>query len=140
MTDTIFISHANPENNYFAAWLASKLRLCGYKVWVDVSDVTPGKYFNRDYEITILNATVKFLAVITEEYITKAQKTDSGVMNEILAARTKKDVDDFIIPLRLGSISYDAFPVGIRGRDTVDFSANWAIGLKKLIEHFEKIK
>ena len=35
---TIFISNANPENNYFAAWLSGKLRLFGYKVCVAVKD------------------------------------------------------------------------------------------------------
>lgn len=38
MKETIFISHANPENIYFAALLSGKLRLFGYKVWVDVKD------------------------------------------------------------------------------------------------------
>ena len=34
MKDTIFISHATPTDNIFATWLATKLELCGYKVWV----------------------------------------------------------------------------------------------------------
>lgn len=36
MKDTIFISHATPTDNIFATWLATKLELCGYKVWVDL--------------------------------------------------------------------------------------------------------
>jgi hypothetical protein len=38
MTDSknlIFISHAQPEDDYLAVWLASKLRQLGYNVWVD---------------------------------------------------------------------------------------------------------
>ena len=38
MKDTIFISHATPTDNIFAAWLATKLELCGYKVWVDINE------------------------------------------------------------------------------------------------------
>ena len=99
MRDTIFISHANPENNYFAAWLASKLRMLGYKVWVDVKDIQPGQYFNRDFEKAIREDGIRFLAVVSNDYIIKSKRDDTGVMNEILCARTMKDIDGFIIPL-----------------------------------------
>ena len=45
MKDTIFISHATPTDNIFAAWLATKLELCGYKVWVDLNDLAPSVDF-----------------------------------------------------------------------------------------------
>ena len=45
MKDTIFISHATPTDNIFAAWLATKLELCGYKVWVDINDLAPSVDF-----------------------------------------------------------------------------------------------
>ena len=47
---SLFISHANPEDNYFALWLASKLAMLGYKVWVDKRAIKHGSYFTLDYE------------------------------------------------------------------------------------------
>lgn len=138
MKNTIFISHANPENNYFAAWLASKLHLLGYKVWVDVNDINPGQYFNHDYERAILDDAIRFLAIVSSDYIRKAQRNDSGVMNEILCARTIKNINDFIVPIKYDDCNYDNFPVGIRGRDAISFMNNWAEGLRTLVQYFEK--
>lgn len=36
--DTIFISHSTPQDNEFSIWIASRLELLGYKVWVDKMD------------------------------------------------------------------------------------------------------
>ena len=33
--DTIFISHATPEDNEFSIWIASRLEMLGYKTWID---------------------------------------------------------------------------------------------------------
>jgi hypothetical protein len=35
MRNKIFISHAKPEDNDFTIWLASRLELLGYEVWID---------------------------------------------------------------------------------------------------------
>ncbi|MBI2966212.1 MAG: toll/interleukin-1 receptor domain-containing protein [Bacteroidetes bacterium] len=138
MRDSIFISHANPENNYFAAWLASKLRLLGYKVWVDVSDIKPGQYFNRDFEKIIKEDAVRFLAVVSNDYIIKSKRDDTGVMNEILCARTIKEIDGFIIPLHYDSSDFGEFTVGLRGRLAIPFNENWADGLHELVQYLEE--
>lgn len=140
MRSTLFISHANPENNYFAAWLASKLRLLGYKVWVDVGDVKPGQYFNRDFEKVIKEDAVRFLAIVSNDYIIKSKRDDSGVMNEILCARTIKDIDGFIIPLHYDSSDFGEFTVGLRGRLAIPFNENWADGLHELVKYLEEAK
>jgi len=138
MRDTIFISHANPENNYFAAWLASKLRLLGYKVWVDVKDIKPGQYFNRDFEKVIKEDAIRFLAVVSNDYIIKSKRDDTGVMNEILCARTIKDIDGFIVPLHYDSSDFGEFTVGLRGRLAIPFNENWADGLHELVKYLEE--
>lgn len=139
MRDTIFISHANPENNYFAAWLASKLRLLGYKVWVDVSDIKPGQYFSRDFEKVIKEETIRFVSVVSNDYIIKSKRDDTGVMNEILCARTVKGIDGFIIPIHYDSSDFAEFSVGIIGRQAVPFNQNWADGLHELVKYFEEV-
>lgn len=138
MRDTIFISHANPENNYFASWLASKLRLLGYKVWVDVKDIKPGQYFNRDFEKVIKENAIRFLAVVSNDYIIKSKRDDTGVMNEILCARTIKDIDGFIVPLHYDSSDFGEFSVGLRGRLAIPFNENWADGLHELMKYLEE--
>lgn len=140
MRDTIFISHANPENNYFAAWLASKLRLLGYKIWVDVKDVIPGQYFNRDFEKVIKEDAIRFLAIVSNDYINKSKIEDSGVMNEILCARTIRDIDGFIIPLHYDNCDFGEFTVGLIGRLVVPFNDNWATGLHELVKCFEELR
>lgn len=137
MRDTIFISHANPENNYFAAWLASKLRMLGYKVWVDIKDIQPGQYFNRDFEKEIRENAIRFLAVVSNDYIIKSKTDDTGVMNEILCARTIKDIDGFIIPIHYDNSDFNEFTVGLRGRLAISFNTNWADGLHELVTCFE---
>lgn len=137
--ETIFISHSNPEENFFAAWLASKLKLFGYKVWCDVRDVKPGQYFNRDFEQVIREDAMRFLAVVSKDYIEKSKRDDTGVMNEILCARTVKDIEGFIVPLLYDNSEYNEFTVGLRGRLAVSFNNNWADGLHELLKLFEEI-
>lgn len=140
MKDTIFISHANPENNYFATWLASKLKLAGYKVWVDLNDIKPGHYFNSGFEKIIREEAIRFIAVVSNEYVSKTHIDDSGVMNEILCARTIKDIEGFIIPLKYDNSNYDDFTIGLRGRQAISFHENWATGLGVLLKFLEEIK
>jgi hypothetical protein len=136
--DTIFISHANPEDNYFASWLSSKLSVLGYKVWVDVNAISPGHYFNNNFEHVIRQESIKFLAVISSSYLDKAAKDDSGVMNEILAARTVKE-PGFIIPILIDDSNYSDFSVGLIGRQAITFHKNWGKGLAELLAYFEEI-
>lgn len=45
MRDTIFISHATPEDNDFSIWIASRLEMLGHKVWVDKEGLLGGERF-----------------------------------------------------------------------------------------------
>lgn len=138
MKSTIFISHAYPENNYFAAWLASKLKMLGYKVWVDLNDIKPGQYFNQHYENALRTDAARFLAIVSKDYLAKANASDSGVMNEITLARTIKDIDGFIIPLLYDDSDYSDFRAGLIGRLAISFNRNWANGLHELTKYLEE--
>ena len=35
LRETVFVTHAAPEDNEFALWLSAKLAIAGYRVWVD---------------------------------------------------------------------------------------------------------
>jgi hypothetical protein len=71
MKDTIFISHATPEDNEFTIWLASRLELLGYKVWVDKNELLGGEVFWADIEDAIKNKAIKVLLVYSENIIDK---------------------------------------------------------------------
>ena len=45
---TVFISHANPEDNEFASFLASKLTMQGYKIWCDLEYFRGGNGAGRE--------------------------------------------------------------------------------------------
>src|SRR5208337_3659699 len=46
----VFVSHANPEDNAFAQWLALRLATQGYAVWSDVTRLLGGEDFWDDIQ------------------------------------------------------------------------------------------
>lgn len=129
----IFISHSNPDDNYFASWLAAKLRKAGYEVWVDVDDLKGGESFWPEIESKIRHCSIKFLACVTESYINKASTPKTGVRKEIVCAQTV-EVENFIIPLRVDGSSWSKLPIDILELNGIDFFNNWASGLKELLD------
>ena len=49
----LFISHANPQDNTFAAWLAAQLAIAGYEVWCDVTKLLGGEAWWSDIDQAI---------------------------------------------------------------------------------------
>ncbi|MEZ4801156.1 MAG: toll/interleukin-1 receptor domain-containing protein [Gelidibacter sp.] len=136
--DLIFISHAVPQDDYLAVWIASKLCLLGYNVWVDKEDLRSGSAFWNDIEITMRNESIRFIALVSNPYIEKSRNRNTGVFSEVtLAKALSKKIDNYILPLKVDDCSYDDFPINILPLDTIDFSKNWGSGLKKLLKEFE---
>jgi len=134
---TLFISHSAPQDNYIASWLAAKLKLFGYEVWVDVKDLRSGSSFWPNIEHTIRNNSIKFLAVVTSSYIEKSRTSKSGVLAEIMCA-TSINEENFIIPLRCDSSSFSEFPAKFLEFNAIDFSVNFGAGLKVLIDELRE--
>jgi len=76
--DTIFISHATPNDNDFTRWLALKLVALGYNVWCDILKLPKGADFWKNIEEEIRQNTCKFLIVLTS-----TSNQSQGVLNEI---------------------------------------------------------
>lgn len=136
--DTIFISHASPSDNYFTAWLSSKLKLLGYKVWVELDELKSGDAFWPEIENAIRNQSIKFLAIISKSYLEKVTNPISGVFKELSCADRIKDVSKFKSPIRIDETNEDDFPVQLMGLNSIDFYDNWQSGLDKLIDSFQK--
>lgn len=131
--NVIFISHANPEDNYFAGWLTTKLLLLGYEVWCDVENLGAGADSWKVIDNTIRTNSVRFIFVASNTSIHK-----DGTLKELAVADKIKDRGDFIIPLRLDETPYSQFPPEIIRLKAIDFSPNWADGLNELFDILKK--
>jgi len=132
----VFISHANPEDNEFTQWLASRLTSLGYLVWSDVTQLFGAEKFWRDIEDAIRNHATKIVVVLS-----RVSQTKDGVLNEIhtaLAVEKKHNLDRFVVPIRIDDLpSTDVTSVLIQ-KGYIDFHRNRADGLGKLLTLFEK--
>ena len=137
MRTKLFISHATPADNKFAAWLAARLELHGYDVWVDIRALDPAVDFWNTIETTIRDSTVKFLFVATKESVLGNR---DGVKKEMAVAdRVRKGgLPEFIVPLRVDDVSFDDFPVEIVRLNAIDFNGDWGDGLIKLLDYLDK--
>lgn len=132
--DTVFISHANPEDNDFAIWLASQLNNAGYNVWLDENRFKGGNPMWDVIQSIIRDKAIKVIAVLSH-YSCK-----SGVKNEISYADTiarNNEYKDFILPIWLQRVD---LPIELNRKLCLDFSENWQAGLIKTIEFLEEQK
>lgn len=129
----LFISHATPEDNYFAGWLASKLSLMGYDVWCDIEVFKGGEDFWQHIERTIRDQAAKFIFVLSSTSIQKR-----GTLKELAVADKINDRNDFILPVRIDNISGSDLPTELIRLNYIDFYCNWAAGLRQLLEKLEK--
>ncbi len=136
----IFISHTSPSDNYFTAWLSSKLKLLGYDVWVELDELKSGDAFWPQIEDAIRNQSIKFIPVISQAYIEKVKNPSSGIFKELSCADRIQGKANFKSPVKIDAINEDDFPVQIMGLHSIDFYNNWQSGLEKLLESFEKEK
>lgn len=128
----VFISHATPEDNTFALWLSTKLKLMGFEVWSDVTQLFGGEKWWDDIEQAIEVFTCKFILVIT-----KTSTSKPGVRREIelaLAAEKRHGLPNFIIPVIIDESSFHDQPYGLSDRNIIAFSAGWAPALARLRE------
>lgn len=138
MKKLIFISHASREDNYIASWLAAKLQLLGYDTWVDIEDLRTGDSFWPEIENKIKNESIKFIMVITSNYLSKARTPQTGVRKEIACASNVRDIKRFLYPIRFDESDFSDFPIDVIELNANDFFKNWGVGLKKLLAEFDK--
>ena len=69
--ELIFISHANPNDCDFTAWLSSRQASDGYEVWSDLTHLVGGEVFWKDIDEALRQDTVKFISVLYPVSVTK---------------------------------------------------------------------
>lgn len=134
----IFISHANPADNDFAAWLGSRLSSTGYEVWADLLNLRGGSKHWKEIEETIRTRAVKVLVVTS-----RCSREAEGVENEInIAKGIEKELrlENFIIQLKIDDLPYTQLPPALNNRLAISFKGDWGEGLRKLIKQFDDEK
>lgn len=138
MKDQIFISHATPEDNDFTIWLASRLEMRGYNVWIDKEGLLGGERFWQTIQKAI-DSSRKFLLVYSNNII-RDRMLKKGIEDELEYAKSiasSKNDTDFVIPLHIDDSSYNLV-IGLPNINHVPFVGNWAKGLVQLFKKLDK--
>lgn len=132
---TILITHANPEDNLFARWLAARLIAAGYVVWVDLRSLAIGEDFWDAIEEELRQRAIKQIVVVSP-FIRK-----SGVKKELALGDFigKQLLDpDFMIPVRVAAVPHGEFPPELLRRNAIDAFPNWAAALGPVLDTLAK--
>ncbi|WP_197028149.1 toll/interleukin-1 receptor domain-containing protein [Bosea sp. 117] len=132
----LFISHATPEENPFATWLAAQLVSAGYEVWCDVTGLLGGERFWRNIEEVIDQHAFRVLFVSTLLTTTKP-----GCQRELrlaLEAQEKLGIKDFIVPIKLDDFPFASMDKRISDLNFMRFDQGWASGFRRLLELLER--
>lgn len=137
MRDIVFVSHANPEDNEFARWLALRLAADGFPVWCDVTQFLGGEDFWRDAEAAIRGRTVKFLYVLS-----KTSNHKPGPLKELAVAqkvqKAEPTLTDFVIPLAIDGLLPANYNIELTRLIAIPFNEGWHAGLIQLFKKLER--
>jgi hypothetical protein len=139
MRDTLFISHATPEDNDFAIWLASRLEMLGYRIWIDKNYLLGGEKIWQTIQNVIKDNAIKILFVYSSN-ICENNNLKDGIYKELSYAESiakQYNINDFIIPLHIDNFQYNAY-IGFEGMTHIPFNTNWAEGFEQLLRKLEK--
>lgn len=134
--DVVFISHANPEDNDFALWLASHLACAGYSVWSDVTKLLGGEVFWDTIENGIRYQSAKVIVALSRNGQSK-----QGVLDEVnlaVSVERASGLSGFVVPVRVDDLPFDQVRANLARKNVIDFCENWAAGLAQLLESFER--
>jgi len=135
--DTIFICHANPDDNDFVRWLGARLTCHGYKVWADLLKLKGGSPFWSTIEEALRHHARKMIFVVSRRSV---DPNRTGVLNELSVADSiKKQAQDdgFIIPVKIDDTAYSEFPIQIHRLNAIDFNKGWGLGFVELLDALE---
>lgn len=128
----VFISHANPEDNDFALWLALQVANEGYPVWCDLTKLLGGEKFWEDIQHAISNRTIKFLFALSRHSNHKSGTLDE--LNCALSVEKKLGLKDFVVTLKLDNLPNDDVYINVQRRNHIDLSSSWAAGVAQLLK------
>jgi TIR domain len=131
---TVFLTHAAPEDNEFALWLASKLAMAGYRVWIDRRRLHGGDDSWDEIDRVLRTEAIKQVVVFTRNVGKPGVKKELAI-GEIMKRRLPDP--RFIIPIRNDDISMSDAPPELLRENILDAHPNWHDCLKDLFETLE---
>ena len=134
--DAILVSHANPEDNEFALWLALKLANEGYRVWCDLTKLPGGETFWDDIEDVIRANAAKVIFVLS-----RTSNSKEGPLRELQLAQTvarREKLKDFVIPLLIDDLPHSDITIELGRVNVMPFQNSWAAGLATLLKKLEQ--
>ena len=132
--NVIFITHAAPQDNEFALWLASKLAIAGYQVWIDRRRLRGGDDFWDEIDRILRQEAIKQIVVFSKHVGKPGVKKELAI-GDIM--KTKLADPRFMIGIRNDDTAFaDAPPELLRG-NILDAYPNWHDCLKTLFESLE---
>lgn len=102
-------------------------------MWVDINDLAPSVDFWTTIDQTIRNDAVKFIFVMSNASIDPSR---DGVQKELaIADKVRRQIPNFIVPVRIDNVSYNDLPIEILRLNAIDFYNDWAKGLEALLKY-----
>lgn len=132
----LFISYAT-EDFVFADWLAKKLTVLGYNVWLDRMKFKGGESYPVEFPDIIKNKTFRFLALLSTYSIAK----ENPGRERTVASNVKRDkkINDFVIPLKVDDFPNTDLPFFEVDLNYIPFNRDWGQGLAQLVDKLEQI-
>lgn len=129
--DLVFISHANPEDNEVALWLASRLAASGYRVWSDVTRLVGGELFWDTIEDAIRTKAAKVIVLLSQRGHQKPGLLDE--VNVAIATERTERLQRFVIPVRLDDLPFANVRANLARKNIIDGNANLASAFSKIL-------
>jgi hypothetical protein len=130
--DLVFISHANPQDNEIALWLAARLAASGYQVWSDVTRLIGGEVFWDTIEDAIRNRAAKVIVILS-----RAGHQKPGLLDEVnvaVATERSEKLERFVIPLRVDDLPFTEVRANLARKNIIDGHSDLAGALSKLLK------
>ena len=122
LRETIFVSHAAPEDNEFALWLSSKLSMAGYRVWIDRRRLRGGDDRWDEIDRVLRTEAIKQIVVFTRSIGKPGVKKELAI-GEVMK---RKLLDPkFMIPIRVDAVEFSDAPPEFLRADILDAYPNW---------------
>lgn len=128
---TILVTHANPEDNEAARWIAARLVTAGYDVWVDLRSLKGGQDFWDEIEDELRQHAIKQIVLISPH------TRKPGVKKELAlgdAMGRQLNDPDFMIPVRVAPVPHSEFAPELLRRNAIEAQPNWSLCLPLLFE------
>ncbi|WP_081295619.1 TIR domain-containing protein [Rhizobium leguminosarum] len=134
---TIFISHANPEDNNIALWLGARLAAEGYEIWSDVTRLIGGEYFWDSIEHVIRERSACVVVLLS-----KAGHEKQGVLDEVnlaVSVERQRKLKNFVIPIRIDALPFADIRANLARKNVIDGAKDLGEAFGKLLVSLEKL-